>query len=132
MVIDVLKNVKNRFLMRSEQILTQQHLIEQRMQPVLLVYLGHGGHLAVLLLELVLRGVLRNAFVDFDSVACEGSLGRLVLLLGLREVLLRLASIHLKFSLFFLVIRNRLIIDREHIIVIDTIPIGTTVSRLQS
>lgn len=38
-VVDVLEDVEDGLLMRSEQILTQQHLIKQRVKPLLLVYL---------------------------------------------------------------------------------------------
>lgn len=136
MVVDVLKNVENRFLVRSEQILTQEHLVEQRMQPVLLVDLGHRGHLAILLVLVILQRVLLNALVHSDGVAGERPLCRHVLLFDLRLVLLRLGAVHFYFSLFVLDVLvggdpHRLIIDSVHVL-IDTDSVCAALCCLQS
>ena len=111
--------------MWSEQILTQNHLIEQRMQPFLLVYLRHRRHLlaAVLLTKLAaLGGLLLQARIHLDCIVRECPLGRLVLLFDLRAEVLRFGERLLDPALFVLDVLvvgdpGRLVVDRVHVLI---------------
>lgn len=123
--------------MRSEQILTQYHLIEQRMQPLLLVDLRHRCHLLIVLLEAELlgHGLLLNTLVHFNCVVGERSLSRHVLFLNLRTELLRVTHVLFDLALFVLyvlVVRhaNGLIVHCVHVLS-DARAVSTAVGCLE-
>lgn len=137
MIINVLEDVKNGLLMRSEQILTQDHLVEQRVQPLLLVDLGHRGHLLTILRrpELLRQHLLLHDFVHFHCVVGESALCSHVLLFDLGTELLGVTLILVDFALLVLYILimthpYRLIIHGVHILV-DARPVCAAVRGLQ-
>ena len=87
--------------MRSEQILTQQHLIVKRMQP--LPFINLWDNLTIFLFTFI-RSRILIAIVHFYSLVCKCTFGRYVLIFNLRRALfwLWIFIFLLNFVFFFL------------------------------